>query len=346
MFSFVVSLAAASDRTQTADEYWALWTDFQGRKDNFMPPSNDLDEHNRRFNTFMDNVDKINSHNAEGHSWYMGLTPYADMTAKQFKEQVIGSMCQEGFCARAESNLARTESKEARRMIADEPSLGNPNTVDWRSSGKVTRVKNQQACGSCWAFSATGAIESRYAISKGSSPVELSEQELVDCATDYYGEPMNCESGGIMQLGFEYSHDNGGLAKESEYKYTAHDGSCKKSQYSHVTPAKSYKQVDVGESYLENAVASGPVSVAIQADQNAFQFYSGGVFTGSCGTSLDHGVLIVGYSNEGSSPYWIMKNSWGTGWGEDGYMKMCKDCGKNGKKGQCGVAADGSFPTI
>jgi len=157
---------------------------------------------------------------------------------------------------------------------------------------------------------------------------------------------MDCESGGIMQLGFEYSHDNGGLAKESDYKYTARDGTCKKSQYTHVTPAKSYKQVDVGETYLENAVASGPVSVAIQADQSAFQFYTGGVFTGSCGTSLDHGVLIVGYSNEGSSPYWIMKNSWGTGWGEDGYMKMCKNCGKNGKKGQCGVAADGSYPTI
>jgi len=213
--------------------------------------------------------------------------------------------------------------------------------VDWVAQGKVSDVKNQGSCGSCWSFSTTGCIEARTAIANGATPISLSEQELVDCDDNDNG----CE-GGAMQNGFVYAMEHNGLCLESAYPYTATDGTCKSSSCTHYSPVSSYKSLSYGESYLEEAVAEGPVSVAIEADQMTFQLYAGGVLDGSCGTSLDHGVLAVGYSNDSSEPYWKIKNSWGSSWGEAGYIRLCKNCGKNGSAGQCGLAADASYAVI
>jgi len=225
-----------------------------------------------------------------------------------------------------------------------------PDAIDWTNqNGKsyVTPVKNQGQCGSCWAFSTTGSIESRSAIKNGqtgSDITPLSEQQLVDCSGSYGNEGCN---GGLMDDAFKYVEASGGLCSESEYKYTARDGTCKSSTCgTKYDPITTYTDVKADSSTsLQAAVAEGPVSIAIEADQSAFQFYSGGILDGTCGTRLDHGVLAVGYGSESGSDYWKVKNSWGTSWGMEGYVLICRDCNKNGNKGECGILMEPSYPT-
>ena len=148
-----------------------------------------------------------------------------------------------------------------------------------------------------------------------------------------------------MDSAFKYIEANGGLCSESEYKYTARNGNCEASTCgTFYDPISGYTDVKArDESALEDASVTGCVSVAIEADQTAFQYYSSGVLTGNCGTNLDHGVLVVGYGTQGTQEYWKVKNSWGTSWGEEGYVLICKDCNKNGNQGECGINDDPSY---
>ena len=215
-----------------------------------------------------------------------------------------------------------------------------PNVVDWRDHSAVTPVKNQGQCGSCWSFSATGALEGAWAIANGNL-LSLSEQQLMDCSISY-GD-MVCK-GGLMDSAFEYAIDNG-MCTEEEDPYEAKRDKCtdceKQATFSgcvDVTPNN--------ELHLKEAVSQGPVSVAIEADTAAFQFYSGGVITGNaCGTSLDHGVLVVGYGEEEGQPYWLVKNSWGDTWGDDGYVKIARTDSED-DEGVCGIAMQPSYPLV
>jgi len=294
-----------------------------------------------REKAFIANVKKIEAHNAKNLSWRMGVNHFSDLTAAEFSEHVLSSSCRK--------IMNRTQRTE--KLRGKLPQMRNPNnldTVDYRTTNNplhkvaVSAVKNQGGCGSCWSFSASGAVEGAWVVA-GNSLVSLSEQELVSCDTQDSG----C-NGGLMDYAFEYVIDNG-LTSERNYPYVSGDGtvpSCDTSKIQQkVATVKSYTDVESSsEDALENALNIGPVAIAIEADQTAFQSYSTGVMTGTCGTSLDHGVLAVGYGHDSASnlDYWIVKNSWSADWGMDGYILLERHISASG--GQCGILLQPSYP--
>ena len=218
-----------------------------------------------------------------------------------------------------------------------------PKEVDWVKQGVVSSVKNQLECGSCWAFSAVGSVEGEWSL-KHHKLYNLSEQELVDCS-DYLGN-QGC-NGGSMDNAFKYIIQNG-LCSNVSYPYNGTDGQCQNQTCNKRIHIDTYYDVPPNnEKQLEKAVLKQPVSVAIQANRQSFQLYKKGIYSDpDCGDDLDHGVLVVGYGydNYYDMKYWIIKNSWGTHWGENGYMRMAKDI--TSTEGQCGIAMDPSYPVI
>lgn len=225
-----------------------------------------------------------------------------------------------------------------------------PDSVNWVEKGAVTPVKNQGQCGSCWSFSTTGALEGAYFTTYGQLP-SFSEQQLVDCDNRQNGgKDMGC-NGGLMDNAFKWIEKNGGLCTEDEYPYFSGDtkkpGSCKTScavvDDSKIT---SFVDVKTSDNDMMTALSQQPVSIAIQADQKDFQLYKSGVFTGDCGTQLDHGVLAVGYGSLNGQDYYLVKNSWGTTWGDNGYIMLGRGTEFNKGNGQCGMLMQPSYPKL
>jgi len=311
---------------------WNDWMEYFGKK------YGSVNEEYYRFGVFLQNLQKIAMWNTETtNDAILRPNQFADLTNEEFVEYVHGK---NGKCFSAKNKPKYTIGG---KHNSKPTSVGtNPTSVDWTTKGVVTPVKNQGDCGSCWAFSATGSIECEYAIAHGVLN-SLSEQQLVDCSVAEGN--LGC-SGGEMDAAFQYVIKEGGLCTETEYPYTASDGICKAATCGKLyDPIKNYTDVTKkDEAALEDAAVLGCVSVAIQANQFAFQYYSSGILTGNCGTDLDHGVLVVGYGVDNGQDYWKVKNSWGTDWGEDGYVLICKDCNKNGNQGECGINDDPSYP--
>merc|ERR1712070_113242 len=304
----------------------------------------------QRFEMFTKNVNFINNFNekeAANAGYTMGINQFTDWTTEEFSAYLTYNAS-----AKRHDNI----------VLLDETNLED--SVDWVAKGAVTPVKNQAQCGSCWAFSTTGSTEGALAIAAGlgeNSLVSLSEQELVDCAGSYGNQGCN---GGLMDDGFKFIEAHGD-STEDDYSYTAATGTCKSSKETSASGVKSGKITSFSDVTTDNcaqmmaAVAKGPVSVAIEADQSTFQHYSSGILSASCGTQLDHGVLVVGYGEDSGTQYWKVKNSWGTTWGDQGYIRMTKSCsstgapsrkllggGKPGADGECGILKQPSYPVV
>lgn len=259
----------------------------------------------------------------------LALNKFSDLETSEF------SRIYNGYRPAPRSNVTR-KLYEAPPL---NPSLGAA-TVDWRTKGVVTPVKNQGQCGSCWAFSTTGSVEGQHALKTGSL-VSLSEQNLMDCSGAYGNEGCN---GGLMDDAFRYIIANNGIDTEASYPYLAEDENCHFSANNVGADITGYVDIPSGsENSLQSACYSiGPISVAIDASHMSFQSYSGGVYyEPACSTQqLDHGVLVVGYGTYNGQDYWLVKNSWGENWGLSGYIMMSRNRNNN-----CGIATAASYPT-
>jgi cathepsin L len=312
LFVAIVAVSAFSEY-----EYQDMFTRWVGENNRAYTH----EEFFRRYNTFKTNFDLITSSNNANKSYTLAINKFADLTTSEFHDMMCGFKPQLQASARFPVHL---------------PTTPNADPIDWSAKGAVTAIKDQGQCGSCWAFSSTGAIEGAVQIASGAAVVSVSEQQLVDCSGSEGNQGCN---GGLMDYAFQWVIKNGGIASEAAYPYTARDGSCKR--VASTSKISGFKDVDAGnEDALYTALALGPVSVAIEADQTCFQFYHSGVLDDdSCGTNLDHGVLAVGYGSDSGKDYWKVKNSWGRSWGDQGYVRIAAN------KNMCGIAQMNTYVT-
>ena len=312
------------------------WKQFSNFQEKFTKDYDTIEELENRFQIFRSNLRDIILHNLDSsQNFTMGINQFTDLTPDEFKKKFV-------------SGLKEKESEEVgsygcKVFSKSDSDASLPSSIDWRNKNAVTSVKDQGQCGSCWTFSATGAIEGAWAIARGQL-IDLSEQELVDCATGTAYGSHGC-NGGQMDGAFKFVIQNGQCSLTA-YPYTAKNGNkCNVCPpIIHISSCSDVKPND--QISLKAAVAQQPVSIAIEADTRYFQSYSGGILTSSsCGTTLDHGVLIVGYGEDSGQKYWLVKNSWGTTWGDKGYVKIARTESTN-DPGICGIAMDPSFPTV
>ncbi len=297
----------------------------------------------RIFNNWISNDKFIEITNNKNLTYTLGHNLYSGLDSDEFNK-FMGFENNQVYLQ--DKNL-RGSINEVQSTLSDLTSL--PTSIDWVAKGAVTPVKDQGQCGSCWSFSTTGALEGAYEIKYGNL-VSFSEQQLVDCDL---GLRLNhgC-NGGLMDGAFSWISSNGGLCTESAYPYysgtTKTNGACQ-TTCSLVSGSKITKYVDVtpnSDTAMMTALAQQPVSIAIEADQKEFQLYKSGVFTGTCGTNLDHGVLVVGYGSENGNDFYKVKNSWSATWGENGYIKLGRGYQYNKGAGQCGLLMQGSYPVL
>ena len=292
----------------------------------------------KTFSTWVENDKYIDTINSQNMTYTLGHNQFSGLDTNEFAQYL-------GF---AEYNLDSSHLRGSSTSLLETDSA---ESVDWVKAGAVTPVKNQGQCGSCWSFSTTGALEGAY-FNKYGVLKSFSEQQLVSC--DNFkngGSDMGC-NGGLMDHAFHWIEKNGGLCYEDDYPYTSgttkSSGSCENT-CSVDEKSKISSFVDVkknSDDEMMKAITLQPVSIAIQADQKDFQLYKSGVFTGVCGTSLDHGVLVVGYGSMDGNDFYMVKNSWGTTWGDKGYIYLGRGSEYNNGSGQCGMLMQGSYPVL
>jgi len=310
MKSFAVFLAVLAVAAASVKEEWTSFKTSHGKKYSG-------EEEEIRYSIWEANKEMVEAHNAAGHSWTMAINEFSDWTTEEFEEKMLGY---------------KPIVSDVETVTFDE-SIPRAQDIDFREEGQVTPVKNQGQCGSCWAFSATGAMEGMWKKKQGQL-VSMSEQNLIDCGQG------GCQ-GGLMNEAWETA--KAGINSEADYPYEARDGQCRFDSGSQVAHTSGFQRVGHSESQVEAAVGQigYPVSIAVHVG-SSFQHYSGGVFSDpSCGQQQpNHGVLVVGYKKSEGTPFWIVKNSWGGSWGSSGYIYA--------KMGEnfCGIDKDPMSPTV
>ncbi|CAD7697513.1 unnamed protein product [Ostreobium quekettii] len=338
VFCCLAAAAASADRLkdeeylrgakETPREAFTAWVEKYGKG-----YEEGSEEFEARYETWLYNLDYVTEYNKKHSSHWLSLNKLADRYPEEYG-RMLGTRVPEHWVRRPEVDEAH----------GDQDGVGLESilydSTDWRDFGAVTEVKDQGDCGSCWAFSAVGAIEGMNALYTGNL-FSLSEQELVDCD----GLDFGCD-GGFMLDAYNFTRRHG-LTKESMYDYKAMEGWCdhmEERQY--YAKVDGYELVPQTEYQLINNLQMQPISVAIEAGSKSFMLYAGGIYDAPCGTFLNHGVLAVGYNmttiHNNHKGYFIIKNSWGTDWGEDGYIKF--KMGLDGGMGQCGIAIAASYP--
>lgn len=311
------------------------------------------------FNANLEQIKQINAaYNAGQLTFFADVNKFADLKEDEMKRF---------------KGLSRSTKSSA--TLASLPHLNAadvPASLDWRTKNAVTAVKNQGGCGSCWTFSAAETLESHIAIKTGKL-LTFSEQQIVSCAKNPQkcGGTGGCE-GATQELAFNYTRDAGGISLESSYPYTGRDDACDASKVKPVATIDGYVRLDSNNAsqLISALVTQGPIAISLAASGISFQFYSGGILSGGlCGWDIDHAVQAVGYGVENNVGYWIVRNSWGPGWGESGFVRLYREtaagkpeaCGidntpgdgdgcPDGPKqitvcGECGVLSDSSYPT-
>ena len=326
MALFALAFAAVDEEDVAVQGFW---NDY---KVSFAKVYPTQEEHDRRFEIFRANHRYIQSF-PKNRGFTVGHNEFSDMTNAEFRARF------NGMNITANPTVVKPKHRISSRLNLK---TSVPTNWDWRTGGAVTPIKNQGQCGSCWSFSATGSMEGAWFLKK-QNLVSLSEQNLVDCSTAQGNEGCN---GGLMDQAFQYVIANKGIDTEASYPYTATGpNACQYNAANKGATMTSFHDIPSGsESDLLTAVYTTPTSVAIDASQQSFQFYSGGVYNepACSSTQLDHGVLAIGFGMyQGTTAYWLVKNSWGTSWGLAGYIMMSRNLNN-----QCGIATAASYPIV
>jgi len=285
---------------------------FEAFKVKFNKSYKSADEESMRYKVFLANLAKAEQLTQQSGTATFGVTKFSDMTAAEFKSKVLMNVT---FDKSALPAAPVWQPKELKAL---------PSSFDWNSKGIVTPVKNQEQCGSCWAFSATETVESVWAKAGNALPV-LAPQQIVDCDTTDDG----CD-GGWPYDAYQYLISAGGQDTESSYPYTAEDGTCESAQNTPVAKITSWQYITQNENedtMQQYVYTNSPISICVDAE--VWQTYTGGVITGNCGQSIDHCVQITGWSVQTDSngkqwPVWNIRNSWGASWGEQGYIWVAR----------------------
>ncbi|KAL7631749.1 UNVERIFIED_CONTAM: hypothetical protein RMT77_017930 [Armadillidium vulgare] len=322
IFFMVIMITFASAKVNIDSE----WEFYKEKFNKIYSPEKDA----QRYKIFQQNKLKIAEHNKrfeEGKETFkMGINQFADKIPEE--PHLLNEFKKHTY-----------ETSKGARVHKTRPGYSYPESVDWRESGCVSPVKNQGQCGGSWTFVVTESLEAACCL-KNDNLVSLSIQNLIDCV-----EGASCSSGVMIDPAFDYIESSGGLDTEASYPYTGKKGVCQFDPANIGCPCSGYVSIPSGsEDDLLTAVATaGPVAAAIDASRMSFQLYASGVYyDASCSSVvLDHSVLIVGYGTENSAEFWLVKNSFGVSWGENGYIKMARNRDNN-----CGIASDAAYPLV
>ena len=313
--AFLLVAAAASTAFAATNSY----TDFVAWTKKHHKVYSSPEEHTQRYTNYKNNLHLVESLNAMSNGATFKLNKFADMSFAEFSATYLSPML---IPKRATTRLSHNSFK------------AYPESLDWRELGAVNSVKDQASCGSCWAFSAVGNLEGAYYVAHKTLPM-LSEQQLVDCdhGCMVIDNETSCNdgcNGGLPIIAFQYVLKYG-MMSSSDYKYTGVSGGCNYEASKAIYTFSDSMVVDDNEDAMVAALNEyGPLSVGV--DATFWSFYMSGIFDSLCSsTTLNHGVTLVGYGAQGSQKYWIIRNSWGSSWGESGYMKLVR--GKN----KCGI---------